>query len=141
MHINQLKYYAYDIDQEDIIFINHYFNIMKNYSKIQGKAQIADLSDLKSIKKIPRANLCFMFKFLDVIESKGHKLSEEIIKSLKCKYIVASFATKTVSGKNMNHPYRGWIEKMLNRLNMKFEKIQTPNEMFYIIKKESLAHR
>ena len=78
-------------------------------------------------------DVCFMFKFLDPIEDKGHKLSEEIIKLIKARYIVISFSTKTVSGKKMNHPYRGWIEKMLERIKKDFEKISLENEVFYII--------
>ncbi len=88
-----------------------------------------------SFRKLPKADVCFMFKFLDPLEEKGHKLSEEIIKSLDCKYIVVSFSTKTISGRNMRYPYRGWIEKMLNRINIKFDRFNLENEVFYIIHK------
>ena len=133
--ITDLIYKAYDIDKDDCKFLNHYFNLMKSYTKLKGIADVNDLSSLKEIKKLPRADICFMFKFLDVIESKGHKLSEQIIKTLNCKHLVISFPTKTVSGKKMKHPYRGWIEKMLERIDLEFEKLTTDNEIFYIIKK------
>ena len=133
--ITDLIYKAYDIDKEDCNFINNYFNLMKSYTKLKGISEVKDLSSLKEIKKLPRADMCFMFKFLDVIESKGHKLSEQIIKNLNCKHLIISFPTKTVSGKKMKHPYRGWIERMLARINYDFEKITTTNEIFYIIKK------
>jgi len=130
MGVNKLSYYAYDINKEDCDFLNKYFKSMKQFSKLNGKAFVVDLRD---IKKLPRADVCFMFKFLDVIEEKGHKLSEEIIKKINCKYIVVSFPTKTVSGRKMKHAYRGWIERMLNRIKLKFEKILLDNEVFYII--------
>jgi 16S rRNA (guanine(1405)-N(7))-methyltransferase len=135
MHINNLVYYAYDIDQKDIAFLDNYFNIIGRYTKIKGKAFVADLKDLDIVKELPRADICFMFKLVDVLERRGHKLSEELIKSLKCKHIVVSFPTKTVSGRNMRHPYRGWIEKMLDRIGYKFERIVFDNEVFYIISK------
>jgi 16S rRNA (guanine(1405)-N(7))-methyltransferase len=134
--ITDLIYKAYDIDREDCDFLNKYFSLMKDYTKLKGTATMQDLSSIEEINKVPRADVCLMFKFLDVIESKGHKLSEQIIKTLNCKYIISSFPTKTVSGNKMKHPYRGWIEKMLERIDYKFEKITTDNEIFYIIEKQ-----
>jgi len=37
----------------------------------------------------------------------------------------------------MNYPRRGWFEIMLKRLNYNFEKFETSNEIFYIVKKNS----
>lgn len=133
MGLDELRYYAYDIDKEDCNFLNQYFSLMKKYSRLKGKAYVVNLKN--SFKKLPKADVCFMFKVLDPLEEKGHKLSEKIIKSLDCKYIIVSFSTKTVSGRKMKHPYRGWIERMLNRINLKFEKIKLENEVFYIIHK------
>jgi len=77
-----------------------------------------------------------LFKVLDPLEQgKGHKLSEVLIKAIPAKWIVVSFATKTVAGKPMRHPERGWIERMLDRIGYKFSKFKTSNELFYIIQK------
>jgi 16S rRNA (guanine(1405)-N(7))-methyltransferase len=135
MGLNGINYYVYDIDQEDCDFLNKYFLLMKGYTHLKARAFISNLKKISEIKKIPKADICFMFKFLDVIEEKGHKLSEAIIKSINCKYIVVSFPTRTISGKNMKHPYRGWIEKMLERISLEYEKFSIDNEIFYIIKK------
>jgi 16S rRNA (guanine(1405)-N(7))-methyltransferase len=136
MGLNGINYYAYDIDKEDCDFLNKYFRLMKEYTHLKAKAFVTNLRKISEIKKIPRAEVCFMFKFLDVIEEKGHKLSEEIIKTLNCNYLVISFSTKTVSGKKMKYPHRGWIERMLERINLKYEKISLSNEVFYIISKK-----
>jgi len=135
MGINGITYYAYDVDKDDCELLNKYFKIMYDYTKLKGKAFVANLSNISSIKKLPRGDICFMFKFLDVIEGRGHKLSEEIIKEINCKNIVVSFPTKTVSGKKMKHAYRGWIEKMLERIKIDYEKVLLGNEVFYVIKK------
>ena len=133
MNIKNLNYYAFDINTKDIGFLNNYFKIMKNKG-LNGKAKILNLKNT-NISKLPKADICLMLKLLDPLEAKGHKLSETLITKLNTKHIVVSFATKTVTGRQMNYPYRGWIERMLNRINLKFNKITIENEVFYVIKK------
>jgi len=130
----ELKYYAFDINEREINFINKFFKTFE----IKGKAEILDLSIIENVEELPNVNVCLAFKLLDVLEKKGHKYSEEIIKILvdKCRFVVVSFAKQTVSGRMMNFPQRGWIERMLTRIDMKFEKFETRNEIFYIIKKK-----
>ncbi len=133
-HMNldkKIKYFAYDINESDKEIINHFFKS----EKIDGKAEILDLSKIENVKELPNAEICFMFKLLDVLEKKGHKYSEEIILELikKYKFIVVSFSKLTVSGKPMNFPYRGWIEKMLERKKLNSKLLNFPNEFFYII--------
>lgn len=139
MNLEQLEYYAYDINQAEIDFLNEFFKI----SNINGKAKVLDLANLENVKHLPKADICLMFKFIDPIEKQGngHKLSEEIIKILieKCKFIVVSFSTKTLGNKKMNFPYRGWIERMLERIELNFNKIDSENEVFYVLSKK-LGH-
>lgn len=126
------KYLAYDINKGDVDFVNEFFKEFK----INGKAEVLNLSKIENIKILPSADICLMFKVIDPLErGKGHKLSEEIIKNLRCKKIVISFATKTISGKPMAYPHRGWIERMLDRNKYQYEKINTSSEVYYIIEK------
>jgi len=83
------------------------------------------------------SDVIFLFKVIDIIDKKNHKHSEQLIKQLlqKTKFIVASFATKTITRKNMNFPNRKWFELMLNRNSIKFKNIKTDNEIYYIINK------
>lgn len=135
MNLKKVNYYAYDLDDEDISFINEYFYLMKK--KISGEAKMINLSNIteEEIKKIPKAEVCFMFKLADVLDRENHKQSEKIIKNLNSNYIVVSFSKKTLAGNEMNFPYRGWIEKMLERIGLEFKKIDFENEIFYVIKK------
>jgi len=130
---NKTNYYAYDINEKDKDFLNEFFKI----ESINGKADTINLRRIESIKRLPSSDICFMFKVLDVLEKKGHKYSEELIKALfeynKCRFIVVSFATKTITGKSMNYPYRGWIERMLQRVGFNFEILKFENEIFYVI--------
>ena len=132
------EYYAYDINDAEITALNDFFKI----ERINGTARVLDLSNIENIDLLEKnIDVCFMFKVIDVLEEekKGHKYAEEMIKKLakKCKFIVVSFSTRTLSGKAMGHPYRGWIERMLERIKLEFEVLDlsdTAGEVFYIIK-------
>jgi 16S rRNA (guanine(1405)-N(7))-methyltransferase len=130
MNLKTVKYIASDISDSDLDFINRYF--IKH--DLPSETQTIDLRKPEESFKL-KADICFMFKLLDSVETKGHKLAEEIITNLSCKWIVASFAKKGIKGTPMNHTYRGWIERMLDRINLKYWKLDYPDEIFYIIKK------
>jgi len=124
---------AYDINKEDIDFLNKYFKVIR----LKGKAKILDLHDLEKVKKLPEADVILLFKVIDPIEKKGHEFSELLLKILKEKAmnIVVSFATKTLSNKPMNNPTRVWFERMTKRLGFKIIPVRTSNEVYYILKK------
>jgi len=133
MNLTNLNYYAYDIDEKDIKYLNKYFKIIKPRG-LKGKAKILDATNINKIKKLPKSDIIFMFKLLDLFDN---KTSEELItQSIKeTNYIVASFPTKTITRKQMNFPKRKGFELMLSRLDLKFKTFETDNEIFYIISK------
>ena len=121
-----MKYFAADINNQDLEVVNYFF---KN-NNIDGETFFYDLRKIKD--DLPSVDLCILFKVLDLIENKGHKKTEEILKKVKSKYFLISFSTKTLSGRKMNHPQRGWIEKLLSRLCFSFNTVKTKNEIFYL---------
>ncbi len=125
------EYYAYDIKEDELSLVKKFF--MKH--KIKGYAKFMDIRALHD-NELPKADLCLLFKVLDLIEHRGHKLAEIILKQIPCPYILISFSTKTLSGKPMNHPQRGWLEQLSHRLGYSFHLIKSQNEIFYLIKKE-----
>ncbi|MBR9704682.1 hypothetical protein GOV12_04670, partial [Candidatus Pacearchaeota archaeon] len=66
MNLKKIKYHAYDIEKSEIIILNDFFNILK----IQAKADILDTKDLEKIKNIPNSDIIFMFKLIDLIDTK-----------------------------------------------------------------------
>ncbi len=125
----KIKYYAVDINENYLEKVKSFF--AKN--KIPGKTIPYDLRKIKT--NLPKADLCLIMKVFDVLENKGHKLAEKILNSIHCKYILISFSTKTLSGRPMNHPQRGWIERLLTRLEYKFKTLRSSNEIFYLAEK------
>ncbi|MEI6849641.1 MAG: hypothetical protein WCK29_01255, partial [archaeon] len=128
--IKNMEYYASDINENDLELINKYFRL----NNIKGKAFVYDLRTIGS-EKLPCADLCIIFKVLDIIEKKGHRLAEKILSSVDSKQFLVSFATRKLSNKPMNRPKRGWFEYLLKRLNYSFEILELGNEVIYIIKK------
>ncbi|MFA7707907.1 MAG: hypothetical protein WCX73_03075 [Candidatus Pacearchaeota archaeon] len=138
-NMKSITYLAYDIDEEDTKFLNEYFKIMKKQNNnFKGKADILDIRDLDKIKRLPRSDIIFLFKVIDILNQseKDYKFSEELIKNLikKTKSLIVSFPTKTITRKQMNYPNRKWFELMLERNDLIFQTIEIENEIFYVIK-------
>ena len=133
MNLKELTYYAYDIDIDDVNFLNKYFKIMKSKG-LRGKASILDIRGLKNIDKIPKSDVVFMFKLIDLIDDKK-KISEELIKKIigNTSFIVVSFATRTLTRKPMRLPRRIGFELMLERIGLEFKRFSIENEVFYVI--------
>ncbi len=123
-----IKYYAYDIKSEYLEIIKSYF--VEN--EVDGEVYHEDITQ---INNFPKANICLMLKLLDILGKNKKEISRKLINNIDSEYFIISFATKTLSGKEMNRPYRRWFENLLKELKLEYEIHRTSNEMFYIIKK------
>ncbi len=122
------RYEAYDIDELSLKIVFDYFksnNILGNVHE----------EDITKCEKFPKADVVLLFKILDVIEKNKHKKAENLILKLNSRSIIISFSTKTLSGAPMNHPQRGWIERLLKRLGYSFYTLKFKNEIFYFASK------
>ncbi|MCA9485894.1 MAG: hypothetical protein KC506_03560 [Nanoarchaeota archaeon] len=125
------KYYASDIKEDELEIVDAFFK--KN--KIPGKTFIYDLRNPE--EELPQADICLIFKVLDILDKKNHSLTRRILEKVNCKKFIISFSTKKLSGRPMNKPQRIWFEKTLKNLKFPFEKLNTSNEIFYLIDKKS----
>lgn len=123
-YLKNIKFIVTELTKKDCEFLKEYFR--KN--KINAEVLQMDLFE-KNI--FPKADICFLFKILDLLP---RKKSEEIITSIDCKYIIASFSLIDIHGRRMNYPLQGWFQRMLKRLNLRYELIKEKNEIFYVIK-------
>lgn len=130
MGLKSVKYFAYELTTEDSRFIQNYFGIMKPFG-LDGEAFAADIINLKSL---PKADVCFLFKALDSLESLKRNYSEELLKKIPSKFIVVSFPTMSIGGRNPIKQ-RGWFFRMMRSLGMEAETFEIENEMFYMIKR------
>ena len=87
------------------------------------------------LDKFPKVDLCIIFKVLDILGEDRNKIARKLLTIIDSNFFIVSFATRTLSGKPMNSPYRNWFEKILKDLNYPYEIKRTKQEIFYIIRK------
>ncbi len=75
-----------------------------------------------------------LLESIELAKRRKYKIIENIITSIKSKWLVVSFATKTLSQRRMVFAERRWFEAMIHRLGKSFTKIEKSNEVFYVIK-------
>ena len=126
------QYYAEDINSDLLKIIDFY----AEYSKLFIETKHSDL-----LCEVPKYNVdvVFLFKIIPLLEQQKKNYFVDLINSLNAKYIVVSFPTKTLSGKNvgMLDNYKKIFDQFLeqNRVNKIFEK-RYFNELIYIIMKD-----
>ena len=131
MNLSSLEYTASEISSEDLRFIQRYFKMISSYKRIVGATIKLDLIFDKTF---PESEVCFLFKTLDSLENVKKNISPEILKNIRAKYIVVSFPTKSLTGKNISKKRLSWFLKVAKRLGYSYETFEVPNELFYILK-------
>lgn len=129
MNLKRIDYIATELSEKDCLFLNRYFEMMKKFG-LNGKSIKINL--LKD-KKFPETDVVFMFKVLDTLEGLKRGITKSILDSIKCKKLVVSFPTKTLSGKNLSKKRLRWFEGLIDN----YETFETHNEIFYVIKEKA----
>jgi len=137
MNLKKINYYAYDLSEEELVNLNSFFEKKHQKNKnYQGQAAILDLLNINQLTQLPKSDIAFLFKITDVLDKgKGHHKTEEVITAIPSKFLVVSFATRTMSGKKMTAPRRKWMEWLCQRLQYKYQILEFENEIYYVIKK------
>jgi len=137
MDLSKLDYYAYDISEEEIRLLQLFFKTQHRLNpSFSGVAEILDVLHFATLEKLRKVDVCFLFKMTDVLDrGKGHKVTEEVLQRVPARFVVVSFATRTMSGKKMTAPRRRWMEWLCQRLGWKYTLVEILNELFYVIEK------
>jgi 16S rRNA (guanine(1405)-N(7))-methyltransferase len=120
--LRDVQYTAFELNETDARHLQRYFDL-------RGSAYRLDLEKDPSVFK---ADVCFLLKVLDLLDPKD---AERIITTLRCRWIVASFPTKTITDQEMRFKRRAGFQKMLRRLGLKYTTLTYENELVYIIEK------
>lgn len=125
-----MQYTAAELNEPDVRHLQRYFDITESHTGIDGKAITLDLT--QNPVDTVEVDVCFLLKVLDLLDPKRVEL---IVTSLHCRWIVASFPTKTITEQEMRFKRRAGFQKMLRRLGMTYQTLTYENELVYIIKK------
>ncbi len=124
-------YLGFDIDKEQNDFLNNVF-------KIAGlKCFQVKLGDIL-VDKSPQTDLIFLFKILPLLEHQQKGVSLGVLKRMPAKFLVVSFPTKTIGGrqKNMVDFYSKQFHDLVRNEPWQIKKILFPTELVFIIKKQ-----
>lgn len=125
------EYFASDLNEKDCEFLQKFFEALS----IPGKAEAIDLTNPEECTKIPKADVVFLFKALDSLETVQRNISRNLISSLDCKYVIVSFPKESLGGKKQISPEkRAWFYKILNQKGLKYEEFELANELFVAVK-------
>ena len=129
-----IRYLALDIDQEQNDFLRSVFRLLK-VKNVKIKT-----GDVFAARTLPRADVVFLFKILPLL---AHQQKESLLKllgNLRCQYLVVSFPTKTVSGKEkgMAEFYAKQFEELIKQKPWQVTKILFPTELVFIVNKQNI---
>lgn len=127
-------YAAVELYEQDVAFIRNYFKKTTHQTKLEAHTIDLEKKEQRSALYHKKYDVTLALKLFDLLKK---KTVEELVKNIRCRWFVASFSTKTIAGKRMNVPRRGWFQKMLRRLGYSFTTLTYENELVYLIKKES----
>jgi len=133
MNLSSVKCIGIELTDEDCRYLNKYFSIMKKFGLVGEAKKI----NLITIDNLPKTDVCFLFKLLDNLETLELNFTKKLLEKIKSDYIIASFPTKTLSGKRLSKKRLKWFFKLINE----HEEFETQNEVFYIIKNKKLINK
>ena len=125
-----IKYYGYDIDQEQAQFLTAIFKLLKvNRVKI-------GLGDI-FVDRSPKADIVFLLKLLPLLEHQKKGSSLVTLEKQDAKWLVVSFPTKSLGGKpkNMIDFYSKQFQDLIRNQPWQTEKILFPTELVFVINK------
>ena len=123
-------YYASELSKEDCKVIESFFK----ENKIKGECFAFDLLS-EDYSKLPEADICFLFKVLESLESVKKNISKEILQKINAKWIIVSFSKKSITGRPIKKKGRSWLMRMLKELGYEYQILDIGEEIFYVIHK------
>ncbi len=127
-----IEYVGFDVDQEEIEFINSVFRL----AGVQNQARV-ELGDILAGDFKSKSDLVFLLKVMPILEHQQKGCTLEILRKLKCKQVVVSYPTRSISGKDkgMVDFYRKQFTNLVRGEPWKIEKLVFDTELVFVIRK------
>ena len=128
-----LNYYAYDIHDQRINFLNHYF-------QLQGLPPLARLQDVAHHFPQEPADVALFLKEMPRFERNYHGRGRPLLEAVPARYLVISFPTvSTHGGRNLTDRYRHFLYQLIDGHNWPVTELLFESELVFCIHK--INHR
>ena len=122
--MRKVSYYGIDINKDDVEFCNKY---MSEYGFQWG----VRWGNLLTFESFVFADVCFMFKILDGLESIEKGATARLLSKIRSPYVVVSFSMKSLGGKKKITSQRKWFTDQVVVTSKK----RFGDEVYYLIKR------
>jgi 16S rRNA (guanine(1405)-N(7))-methyltransferase len=132
---NTIQYYAFDINQPRIHFINHFF-------KLQGLPALAVQEDILVNPPQIQADVAFFFKEAHRFEQRQHGCNLPFWQALRVHYLLVSLPTRSLNGKhNLLEGHRNMVYHIALNQPWQISEILFDNEIVFCIDKSHDAQK
>ena len=120
-----VSYYGIDVNKDDVEFCNSYLEKFNLGGGVRW-------GDVMGFEKFVHTDVTFLFKMLEALETLEKGSTKKLLDRLTSKYIVASFATRTMSGgKSLSTRRLKWFKDLVPIE----DEIRLGDEVYYVIKR------
>lgn len=124
------QYYAYDIYQDMMMFLNEYLSLMH----LQGHAQARDAIQYCPQQKV---DVAFILKALPCLEQVDKSVGLQLLETISADALVVSFPAHSLGGRHkgmvVNYEARFW--QLVAGKNWSISRFEFPTELVFLIRK------
>ncbi|MFQ5401436.1 MAG: hypothetical protein ACE5E7_17780 [Anaerolineae bacterium] len=132
---HSVEFYAYDIHEPRIDFLNHYF-------RRQGLKPLARLQDIALQFPQETADVALFLKEMPRFERNYHGQGRPLLEALRVRWLVISFPTvSTHGGRNLTRRYREFMGQLIAGKNWPVTELLFEGELVFCIKKQESEDR
>lgn len=126
---NQLKFYAYDIHEPRIDFINHYF-------QLEGLEPLAKVQDVAMNFPQEQADVALFLKEMPRFTRNYGDLGRPLLQALNVRWLVLSYPSiSTHGGRNLTSRYRDFMHQLIDGLNWPITELLFDGELVFVVQK------
>jgi 16S rRNA (guanine(1405)-N(7))-methyltransferase len=123
------RYYAYDIHQQRVDFLNHYF-------LLQGLLPLARVQDILVHFPEEEGDIAFLLKEVHTFEQRQRGCSFPLLDALRVRYLVVSFPTRSLSGRwDLTDRHRQLFYNIIEGRSWQITEIEFENELVFCVDK------
>lgn len=129
----RLRFYAYDIHEPRINFINHYF-------RLEGLEPQARVQDVAMHFPQEQADVALFLKEMPRFTRNYGDLGRPLLQALNVRWLVLSYPSiSTHGGRNLTGRYREFMHQLIDGLDWPVTELLFDGELVFIIEKKTLS--